>query len=68
MADDKHHVQASSGLLSVKELTQALSISRDKVATLRAQGMPWHDLAGTVRFDLAEVLSWSRRRAKRAGK
>lgn len=51
-------------LITTKELTQLLKVSRQAIADWRKAGMPYMKLGTRVRFDYDEVINWLKERGK----
>lgn len=45
-------------LMTIKELSEYLKVTRQTIYVWRKQGMPHIKIAGTVRFDKGAVMHW----------
>ena len=48
----------SSSLITIKQLSEKLQISRATIDRWRKEGMPSHRVGRGVRFEEAQVMSW----------
>ena len=48
-------------LLTTEELCEYLQVNEQTLGRLRRKGLPYFKIGGAVRFDVNEVLEWTRK-------
>lgn len=51
-------------LVTTKELSSLLKVTRQTVANWRKEGLPFMKLGRSIRFDYDEVIEWLKERGK----
>lgn len=51
-------------LITTKELSSLLKVTRQTIGNWRREGMPFMKFGTTVRFDYDEVIEWLKERGK----